>query len=120
MYYFYKKIITMKKPDLLFILSHGRVGAINKKTGDIVWEVKLSQYVSNSMGLSIGQINVEGNKIFVGSTGILLCLDTKDGSLIWKNELKGWGYNFVSMANVSDEAAAAATLTAQTSAAVHS
>lgn len=111
----------MKKPELLFILSQGRVGAINKKTGEIVWEVKLSQYVTNNLGLSIGQISVEGNRIFVGSTGILLCLDTKDGALIWKNELKGWGYNFVSMANVGEEAAAAAAkLAAQTSAAVNS
>lgn len=102
----------MKKPELLFILSNGRVGAVSKKTGELVWEVKLSQYVKNAMSLSIGQISVEDNKIYVGSTGILLCLSTKDGSLIWKNELKGWGYTFVSMANVPVEAAAAAALQA--------
>lgn len=96
----------MKQSNLLFILSNGRVGAINKKDGTIVWEVKLKQYLKPSMSFTIGQINVEGNKIFIGSTGILLCLSTKDGSLIWKNELKGWGYNFVSMSNVANEAAA--------------
>jgi hypothetical protein len=41
--------------------------------------------------------------------GILLCLSAKDGALIWKNELKGWGYNFVSMANAGNEAAGAAS-----------
>ncbi len=96
------------KQNNLFILSGGRLAAINKKNGEIVWEVKLKAYLTVKMTLSIGQISVEDNKIYVGSTGILLCLSTKDGSLIWKNELKGWGYNFVSMANVTNDAAAAA------------
>lgn len=60
------------------------------------------------MTLSFGQINVEDNKIFIGSSGILLCLSTKDGSLIWKNELKGWGYNFVSLANAGNDSTIAA------------
>jgi glucose dehydrogenase len=98
----------MKQTNLLFILSNGRVAAINKKTGDTVWEVKLKQHVTNSMLDSVGQINVEDNKIYVGVAGILFCLSAKDGALIWKNELKGWGYYFVSMANVNNEAAGAA------------
>jgi len=100
----------MKQKNLLFILSNGKVAAIDKKDGSIVWEVKLKEYASTAMKLAIGQINVEGDRIFVGSSGILLCLSTKDGSLIWKNELKGWGYNFVSMANVGNEALAASSI----------
>ncbi|HSN61786.1 MAG TPA: PQQ-binding-like beta-propeller repeat protein [Ferruginibacter sp.] len=100
------------KQNNLFILSNGRVAAINKKNGEVVWEVKLKTYLPGTMTLSIGQINVEDNKIYVGSTGIIICLSTKDGSLIWKNELKGWGYNFVSMANVGNDAAAAAAINA--------
>lgn len=99
----------MKKSNLLFILSNGRVAAINKNDGQIVWEIKLRQYVSASATMAIGQISVEDDKIFVGGSGILLCLTTHDGSLIWKNELKGWGYHFISLANVSNEAASAAS-----------
>ena len=62
--------------------------------------------------MSFGQINVEDNKIFIGCSGMMLCLSTKDGSLLWKNELKGWGYNFVSMANAGNDAAMAAAITA--------
>jgi outer membrane protein assembly factor BamB len=108
----------MKQNNALYILSNGRVAAINKKDGSIIWEVKLKQYVTNSMAHSVGQIMVEDNKIFVGCAGILVCLDTKDGSLIWKNELKGWGYNFVSMANVNNDAAGAAIKAAAAGAAV--
>ena len=97
----------MRKLNHLFILSNGRVAAIDKKQGNIIWEIKLKEYVGSTMSMAIGQLMVEDNKIFVGGSGILLCLNAKDGSLLWKNELKGWGYNFVSMAGVSNEAAAA-------------
>ena len=102
----------MKQNNSLFILSNGRVACINKKNGEIIWEVKLKQYLTNNVTLSIGQINVEDNKVYIGSSGILLCLNAKDGSLLWKNELKGWGYNFVSMANVGNESAGAAAINA--------
>ncbi len=102
----------MKQKSWLFIFSNGRVAAINKKDGSIVWEVKLKEYLSTSMRLSFGQINVEDDKIYVGSSGILLCLRTKDGSLVWKNELKGWGYQFVNIANVNSDAASAAAISA--------
>ena len=102
----------MKQTNPLFILSNGRVAAINKKDGTILWEVKLREYLSSKMTLTYAQITVEGDKLFIGSTGMLLCLSTKDGSLIWKNELKGWGYSFVSMANAGNEAAAASAATA--------
>ena len=95
----------MKQSSHLFIYSNGRVAAINRKTGDVVWEVKIKEYIKGSFSYSYGQISVEDNKIFLGTSGILLCLSTKDGSLIWKNELKGWGYGFVSLANVGDESA---------------
>jgi len=102
----------MKQNNYLFIFSNGKVAAINKKDGQIVWEVKLKQYTGSSVSNAVGQINVEDNKIFVGVSGILLCLSTKDGSLLWKNELKGWGYQFVSMANANNEASAASAIRA--------
>jgi outer membrane protein assembly factor BamB len=106
------------KQNNLFILSNGRVAAISKKDGSIVWEVKLRNYLSSKMTLTFGQLSVEGDKLFIGATGILLCLRTKDGSLVWKNELKGWGYSFVSMANAGSEAAAASASQAAANAAV--
>lgn len=96
------------KQNNLFILSNGKVAAINKKDGSIVWEIKLKQYVKSTTSYAVGQISVEGDKLFVAVSGILLCLNAKDGSLVWVNELKGWGYSFVSMANVNNDANAAA------------
>jgi outer membrane protein assembly factor BamB len=98
----------MKTTPVLYILSKGRVAAISKKDGSIIWEVKLKQYVSSASAYSFGQITVEDNKIFIGTSGIMVCLNAKDGSLLWKNELKGWGYGFISIAGASNDAAAAA------------
>jgi outer membrane protein assembly factor BamB len=97
----------MKKQNIFYIYSNGRVAAINKKDGVIVWEVKIKQYVSGSVSMAaVGQIRLEDDKLFIGVSGILLCLAAKDGALIWKNDLKGWGYYFVSMTNVGNEAEA--------------
>jgi len=95
------------KKNILYIFSNGRVAAIDKKNGAIIWEVKLKDYIGSSVAYAVGQLYVENDNIYVGVYGILLCLSAKDGALKWKNELKGWGYHFVSMANVGNEANAA-------------
>ena len=98
----------MKKEDILYIYSNGRAAAISKKDGSMVWEVNLNKYAGMTVK-AIGQITVEDDKLFIGSGGILLCLAAKDGAFIWKNELKGWGYNFVSIANAESNTASAAS-----------
>ncbi len=105
------------KQNNLFIFSNGRVASINKKDGIIKWEVKLKQYVKNVMGSAVGQISLEGDKLYIGVSGILVCLSAKDGAFVWANELKGWGYSFVSMTNGSNDASNAATQSAAASAA---
>ena len=108
----------MRKKNILFIYSNGRVAALNKKDGQIIWEIKLKQYVGSSMTYAVGQIYVEEENVYVAVSGILICLAAKDGSLKWKNELKGWGYSFVSMAGIDSTAAAASVqATASTAAA---
>ncbi len=107
----------MKHKNTLFILSNGKLAAINKKDGNIIWDVKLKEYLSAKITFTYAQIIVEDDKLFIGSTGILLCLNAKDGTLIWKNELKGWGYHFLNMAN-SNNAAAASSATTVNNAAI--
>ncbi|MCH5600353.1 outer membrane protein assembly factor BamB family protein [Niabella ginsengisoli] len=97
----------MRIDNKFFILSNGRVAAIDKKTGDIVWEIKLKEYVKTTTSYAVGQIVLEDSKLYVSVSGVIVCLNAKDGSLIWKNELKGWGYSFVSMTG-NDQAVAGA------------
>lgn len=95
------------RKNVLYIFSNGRVAAIDKKNGEIIWEVKLKEYVTSSMSHAVGQISLENDNLYIGVSGILVCLSAKDGSFKWKNELKGWGYHFISMANAGNEANAA-------------
>src|SRR6478672_12456115 len=97
-----------KQEKNLFIYSNGRVAAINAGSGEIVWEVKLKDYVKSTFSHAVGSIQAQGDKLFIGVSGIVVCLNAKDGSFVWKNELKGWGYSFVSFANMSSESQAGA------------
>jgi outer membrane protein assembly factor BamB len=104
----------MRTDQYLYILSKGRVAAINKKDGSILWEIKLKEYANvSSTSMGYGQISVENNKLYIGISGLLFCLSAKDGSLIWFNELKGWGYNFISIAGAGNESAVAASAATQ-------
>ncbi|WP_346236275.1 PQQ-binding-like beta-propeller repeat protein [Niabella insulamsoli] len=87
----------MRIDNKLFIYSNGRVAALDKKSGDIVWEVKLKEYVKTTTSYAVGQLALEGSKLYVAVSGIVVCLNAENGSLVWKNELKGWGYAFVNM-----------------------
>ncbi len=108
----------MKRKNALYILCNGRVAAIDKANGNIIWEIKLKEYAKGSYSYAVGQINMENDKLYIGISGVLFCLNAKDGSLVWVNELKGWGYSYVSMGNAGEEAQAAAVQQAASSAAV--
>lgn len=105
------------KKEFLYIFSAGRVAKINGKSGEIVWETKLKdQGVKVYNGYC--DIRVSDDKIFIGISGYLVCLKESDGSLIWKNELKGWGYNFISIANDAANQSEKASMAAATAAAI--
>ena len=94
------------KTEILYIFSHGKVAAMNKANGEIIWSVKLKDYLGQK-GMAFGNILHENDKLYIGTSGYVVCLSAKDGSLLWKNELKGWGFNMVSFANAGDANAAA-------------
>lgn len=105
------------KRTKLYILSNGRIAAIDKKDGSISWEIKIKDIFKNASYTSFGSIYEEGSKLYVGISGHIFCLSTKDGALLWKNELKGWGYNHVSIAGADNEAQIAAIVASQAAAA---
>ena len=50
----------MRNKNMLFIFSNGKVAAIDKKSGDIIWEIKIKDYTNQSMHYYYGQ-TVEWN-----------------------------------------------------------
>jgi outer membrane protein assembly factor BamB len=87
-------------PDLppLVIGSNGYVAALNPPTGEEMWRTQLKQGLFSSTSGSDVSVIVVGSIIFAGSCGHLFCLAIEDGAVLWANDLKGFGYNDVSLA----------------------
>ena len=87
----------------LIIGSNGFVAAIDLADGHELWRTKLQTGVFAATTREDVSVLVQGGFVFAGSRGNLFCLDVGTGSILWNNELKGMGYNDVSLAmqNVS-------------------
>ena len=87
----------------LIIGSNGYVAAIDVMDGRELWRTRLQTGVFTATSHSDVSVLVQDGFIFAGSRGNLFCLDVESGSILGNNELKGMGYNDVSLAmqNVS-------------------
>ncbi len=88
----------------LYIYSSGRVAKINKQNGEIIWQTKLKDMCIG--GATVANMQIDGDKIFVGANGILVCINENNGEVVWTNSLTGWGYGYVIFANQSQAEAA--------------
>jgi len=77
----------MRDQDLLFVGTHGRVRALDKRTGDEVWTTSLP-----STGYGLVTLLVEDDMIYAGSRGHLFALRPADGAVLWRNDLPSMGY----------------------------
>jgi hypothetical protein len=70
--------------DLIFVGLNGYALALDRDTGDIVWENRKmrSGYVS---------LLLDGDRLIVSTNGYMYCLDPRDGSILWHNPLSGFG-----------------------------
>jgi outer membrane protein assembly factor BamB len=82
----------------LIIGSSGYVAAINPMTGEELWRTALRKGLLSGAVREDVSVIVSGEVVFAGSNGHLFCLSATDGALLWTNELKGMGYDDVSLA----------------------
>ena len=107
----------MNLSDLIFTGFNRRVAALDKRTGEIVWEQKLpkgQQYVT---------LLLDGGVLIVAVDGYMYGLDALTGEQLWFNEMSGFGTGITSLASLNGSApnlAAAAAATAAAAAASHS
>jgi outer membrane protein assembly factor BamB len=75
---FYNKLIPAIEGNRIFASDlHGEVMAIDRLTGDKIWEKDLKHQVS-------GAISVNGSLVFVGTLkGKVVALDANTGELVW-------------------------------------
>ena len=107
-----RKKILMK--DLVFIGFNKRVIALDRYTGEIQWDWK------SPKGSGFPAILVDGDRIIVSVLGYTYCLEPTTGSVVWENELKGFGTgtaNISSALGNSSQQAAMAKIAADAAAA---
>ncbi len=75
---------------LLFVGTHGHVVAIDKQSGDKVWERSLP-----GTGYAVVSIVYEDGRLFCASGGRIFAIDPGSGEVVWKNKLKGLGMGIV-------------------------
>lgn len=111
--------MTIELSQLLFIGTYGHVRAVDKHTGQQVWDAKLPK--------SFGQLVTllfEDQVLFAGVHGRLFALEPATGRVVWSSELPGLGYGFMTLATTRaaagrvEQAAATAAAASTTQTAV--
>ncbi len=102
---------------LFFLGFNSRVIAMDRETGEIVWDWKSPQGRSGQVAVLL-----DGDRLIVSVQGYTYCLDPLSGATIWSNPLKGYGVgipSLVSLQGNSGSAAAAAVIAQQQAAAAN-
>lgn len=92
--------------ELLHIGIKGTVVALERHTGQLVWESRLK-------GSGFVNVTIEGDVILGATRGELWGLDPNDGRILWHNGLPGKGYGYVAFASSSNKNIAAITAAIQ-------
>lgn len=85
----------MNTSDLVFTGFNRRVAALNKRTGEIVWQWK------SPRGSSYVTLLLDGDVLIVAVDGYMYGLDARTGSQLWYNEMSGFGTGVTSLASIA-------------------
>ena len=80
----------MKAPNHVCVGIKGSVVALDRLTGEIVWQTKLK-------GSDFVNVVGEGGEVLAVTVGEVFCLDLASGVIKWHNPLKGWGTGLASL-----------------------
>jgi hypothetical protein len=81
----------MNANEIVLVALNGRVTALQKDGGAIVWSTKLpgrANFVT---------MTGDGQKVYAASIEEIHCLDLISGKLLWSNGLKGHGWGLASV-----------------------
>ncbi len=81
--------------DLLFVGFNRRIAALDKETGELVWQWK------SPHGNGFVTLLVENERVYTSVDGYTYCLDAATGAQLWYNELSGFGTGVACLATTS-------------------
>ena len=97
--------------DLVFVGFNSRVVALDRYSGEKVWEWKSPQ------GSGYVTIMIDGDRLIVSVMGYTYCLDPIFGQEVWRNALEGMGVGVATLASIHASASAQASSAAAAAAA---
>jgi outer membrane protein assembly factor BamB len=83
---------------LLFAACNGTVVAIRPETGEEAWRTRLKTGALTATARQDACILEHDGRVYVGCYGHLFALAATTGEILWHNELRGLGYNDVTLA----------------------
>jgi hypothetical protein len=84
----------MNTADLVFVGFNRRVAALDRRTGEIVWEWKASN------GTAYVSLLLDGGMLIVSVSGYMYGLDAATGRELWYNPMKGFGTGVTALVSV--------------------
>jgi outer membrane protein assembly factor BamB len=77
--------------NVIYVGIKGSVLALDRKTGDEVWQTRLK-------GSDFVNLVLDGDDLLAATRGEMFCLDARTGNVRWNNRLRGWGWGLVCIA----------------------
>lgn len=81
--------------QLVFAGFNSRVVALDRETGETLWQWK------SPSGTGYVTVLLDGDRLIVSVMGYTYCLDPLTGNQLWFNSLSGCGVGVVSLASVN-------------------
>lgn len=81
----------MNNADLVFVGFNRRVAALQRESGEIVWEWKAPN------GTSYVSLLLDGGMLIVSVDGYMHGLEAATGKQLWHNPMKGFGTGVAAM-----------------------
>jgi outer membrane protein assembly factor BamB len=86
----------MSVNDLVFVGLNGRVIALHRDNGDLVWK-----WAPTTTTAGFVAFVVDGDRLFVSDNGYIYCLDSLTGEELWHNPLTGFGTGIAMVATAT-------------------
>ncbi len=86
--------------DFVYVGFNRQVIALDRYTGEIIWDWKAPKSGFTSLLL-------DGDRLIVSVNGYMYCLEPLHGDVVWTNELKGYGVGIATMASAAGSTGAA-------------
>src|SRR5947199_8780603 len=81
----------MNMHKFLFVALNGRVAALDRDSGEIVWDWIAKDPDKHRAVGGYMTLLVDQGQLFVSSNGFTYRLEAETGEQLWANPLRGWG-----------------------------